>query len=120
MKDFYRQKGAVTGKLYQAKEQIGYGKVTFFQGMAGVYRAVYLTRVDQGIPDRLGQVVTSGRVEAIIKLFIQSQFGDVGLSIDDSIEVCYLVFNTLQRQSYGQRFVLKKTILRVGKMSGDG
>ena len=43
MKDFYRQKGAGTRKLTVGqKNQVGYGKVIFLQGMAGVYQAVYL------------------------------------------------------------------------------
>ena len=51
MKDFYRQKGAGTRKLYEAKKWVGYCKVTFFWGMAGVYQADYLTSADQAIPD---------------------------------------------------------------------
>ena len=51
MKDFYKQKGAGTRTLYQASKQIGYGKVAFLQGMAGVSQADYLTSADQVIPD---------------------------------------------------------------------
>ena len=49
MKDFHRQKGAGTRKLYEAKKQVGCCKVTFFQGKAGDYQADDLTSVDQVI-----------------------------------------------------------------------
>ena len=56
MKDFYRQKGAGTTKLYKAKKWVGY-KVTFlYKGMTGVYQADYLISADQEIPDGLGLV----------------------------------------------------------------
>ena len=42
MKDFYKQKGEGTRKLYEAKKQIDYFKVTFLWRMAGVYPADYL------------------------------------------------------------------------------
>ena len=51
MKNFYRQKGAKIGTLHQEKKQVSYCKVTFLQGMAGVYEADYLTSADQAIPD---------------------------------------------------------------------
>ena len=51
MKDFYRQKGAETRKLYQGKNRVGYGKVSFLQGRAGAYPADDLTNADQAIPD---------------------------------------------------------------------
>ena len=50
MKDFYRQKGAGTRKLYQAKNWVGCGKVSFLQGRAGVYPADNFTNADQAIP----------------------------------------------------------------------
>lgn len=48
MKDFYRQKEVGN----KAKKPVGY-QVTFFQGMAGVYQADYLTIADKAIPDWL-------------------------------------------------------------------
>lgn len=36
---------------WKKKRGFGYCKVTFLQGMAGVYQANYLTRADQAIPD---------------------------------------------------------------------
>lgn len=53
MKDLYRQKGAGARKLYQTEKQVGYCKVTFLQGMAGVYQVDYLTNADQAIADHL-------------------------------------------------------------------
>lgn len=47
MKDFYRQKGDRTRKLYQTKTQVSHFKVTFFEGMAGVHQEDYLTSADQ-------------------------------------------------------------------------
>ena len=40
MNDFYMQKGAGTRKLYKAKNQIDYCRVTSLYGVAGVYQAV--------------------------------------------------------------------------------
>ena len=51
MQDFHRQKGAGRRKFYQGKKHVGYGKVTFLQGMAGVYQADDLTGGDQEISD---------------------------------------------------------------------
>ena len=51
MKDFYSQKEAGKKKLHQTKKWVGYCKVTFLQGMAGVCQADYLTSADPAISD---------------------------------------------------------------------
>ena len=53
MKEFYRQKGAEIRTLHSAKRQVGYWKVSFLYGMAGVHQADHLTSADQAIPDQL-------------------------------------------------------------------
>ena len=52
MKDFYWQKenGNKKGILCK-KKWVGYCKVTFLQGMAGVYQEDYLSTADQVISD---------------------------------------------------------------------
>lgn len=51
MKDIFKQKGAGTRKLFQAKQWVGYCKVIFLQGMAGIYQADYLTSTDHATSD---------------------------------------------------------------------
>lgn len=81
MKDFYRQKGAGTRKLYEAKTWLGYCKVTFLQEMAGVCQADDLANAAAVILDSFVQDSVSERVETVIK----SQFGDMGLSTSNPI-----------------------------------
>lgn len=63
MKDFCRQKGAAQGS-YTSKELTVCGKVTYLEGMAGVYRADDLPGAYQAIPD--GLVLLVGTAETVI------------------------------------------------------
>ena len=77
MKGFYRKKGAGTRKLHEAKKWIGYHKITFLQGTAEVYQADYLTSADEVIPGLRFHFWESGNCNKV--------FGDMGLSISDSM-----------------------------------
>ena len=51
MKEFYRQKGAMTRKLYLAKKWIDYCKIIVLSGILGVYQVDYLPSADQAVAD---------------------------------------------------------------------
>lgn len=52
MKDFYRQKGAESKKLYNTRPKIGLVIARLVSlGLAGVYQVDYLTGAGQLIPD---------------------------------------------------------------------
>lgn len=82
MKDFYRREGAGIRKLYQAKKWVDYCKVTSVQVKAEVYQVDSLSSADQEIPDWLVQDFITGKVETVT---VKSQFGDMELSISNSI-----------------------------------
>lgn len=50
MKDIQAD-GSWNEEVVLGKMWVAYCKVTFLQGQEGIYQAVYLTRVDQLIPD---------------------------------------------------------------------
>lgn len=51
MKDFHRETGAGTRKLYEAKKPVSCCQISFLEEMAGVCQADCLTSAEQEIPD---------------------------------------------------------------------
>ena len=65
MKDFYSQREQEQGK-YTRQESRCYSKVTYLNGMAGVYEADYLTTsADQAIPIDLFKMLFLGNKSSL-------------------------------------------------------